>query len=188
MKDIYKALLAFQCECPVIRKTADNPFFKSKYANLPDILTIINPILQKHGLLILQPIQRTTLITRLVHVESGEVFESEYDITCKDFSNPQAVGSAVSYARRYALSSLLSLNIDDDDDGNAATGNKTPQPNKQEQKPAPKKDVLTMQHPNWGKCVTFVSTGGNISELNKKYTISVDVLKELSKHLHNEQD
>jgi hypothetical protein len=186
MKDIYKALLAFQCECPVIRKTADNPFFKSKYANLPDILTIINPILQKHGLLVLQPIQNTTLITQLVHVESGQVIESVYDVTCKDFSNPQAVGSAVSYARRYAISSILFLNIDDDDDGNAATGNKTPQPTPKA--PASKKEPLTLEHPNWGKCVTFVSTGGNISELNKKYTISVDILKELSKHLHNEQD
>jgi len=166
MKELFQAVANFQMECPKISKDANNPFFKgSKYATLPHILNVITPILKKNGLVIVQPVINNAVVTKLIHIDSGEMIESVYDIVCKDATNPQQIGSAVSYARRYSISSILNLNIDDDDDGNSATGNVAPQP---------KKEELTPKHPNWNKAKDHLQTGGLMEDIERKYTISVE--------------
>lgn len=166
MKELFNSVANFQMECPKISKDANNPFFKgSKYATLPHILNVITPILKKNGLVIVQPVINNAVVTKLIHIDSGEMIESVYDIVCKDATNPQQIGSAVSYARRYSISSILNLNIDDDDDGNSATGNVSPQP---------KKEELTPKHPNWNKAKDHLQTGGLIEDIERKYTISVE--------------
>ena len=167
MKELFQAIANFQVECPKISKDANNPFFKgSKYATLPHILNVITPILKKNGLVIVQPVINTCVVTKLIHIDSGQILESVYDIVCKDATNPQQIGSAVSYARRYSISSILNLNIDDDDDGNSATGNVAPQ-----SKPI-KKEELTIRHPNWAKAKEHLQTGGLMEDIERKYTIS----------------
>jgi hypothetical protein len=136
---------------------------------LPHILSIITPILKKNGLLIVQPVVNNCVVTKLIHIESGETIESVYDIVCKDGTNPQQVGSAVSYARRYSISSLLNLNIDDDDDGNAANGN-----NVVSQPAQPKKEELTPKHPNWNKAKEHLQTGGLLEDIERKYIVSAE--------------
>ena len=171
MKELFLSVSNFQAECPKITKDSNNPFFsdakrKVNYASLPHILSIITPILKKNGLLIVQPVVNNCVVTKLIHIESGETIESVYDIVCKDGTNPQQVGSAVSYARRYSISSLLNLNIDDDDDGNAASGNNgTSQP---------KKEELTPKHPNWNKAKEHLQTGGLLEDIERKYSISAE--------------
>ena len=167
MKELFQAVANFQMECPKISKDANNPFFKgSKYATLPHILNVITPILKKNGLVIVQPVINTCVVTKLIHIDSGKILESVYDIVCKDATNPQQIGSAVSYARRYSISSILNLNIDDDDDGNSATGNV-------QSKPIAKEE-LTPKHPNWLKAKEHLQTGGLIEDIERKYTISVE--------------
>jgi hypothetical protein len=172
MKELFNSVSNFQMECPKISKDANNPFFsdakrKVNYASLPHILSIITPILKKNGLLIVQPVVNNCVVTKLIHIESGESIESVYDIVCKDGTNPQQVGSAVSYARRYSISSLLNLNIDDDDDGNAASGN-----NGTSQQP--KKEELTPKHPNWNKAKEHLQTGGLLEDIERKYIVSAE--------------
>lgn len=134
---IIEALALFQSKAPKILKNANNPFFKSKYATLGDILTLIQPILSECKLVVLQlPTTQNELITRIYHV-SGEFVECNYLINPIK-TDPQSLGSAITYARRYAISSILNLNIDDDDDGNAASGNNTPTPQNQATKEAAK--------------------------------------------------
>jgi hypothetical protein len=170
MKELFNSVSNFQAECPKISKDASNPFFKgSKYATLPHILSIITPILKKNGLLIIQPVMNNCVVTKLIHIETGQTIESVYDILCKDATNPQQLGSGVSYARRYSISSILNLNIDDDDDGNAATGNNvTSQP-----KQVAKED-LTPKHSNWNKAKEHLQTGGLMEDIERKYTITAD--------------
>jgi len=166
MKELFLSVSNFQMECPKISKDANNPFFKgSKYATLPHILSIITPILKKNGLVIMQPVINNCVVTKLIHIDSGESIESVYEIKCKDDTNPQQLGSGVSYARRYSISSLLNLNIDDDDDGNAATGN-VPQP--------PKKEELTPKHHNWTKAKEHLQTGGLLEDIERKYIVSAE--------------
>ena len=132
--ELAKALVKFNSEVNKIAKDADNPFFKNNYATLDTIIDEIRPILSKHGLSIMQipsgDGQNVTLKTLLLH-ESGEWLESD-ELTMKPVKNdPQAVGSCITYARRYSLAAFLSLNTGEDDDGNGATYGKG---NKQNQK------------------------------------------------------
>lgn len=120
IKEIATALCSFQGEVEKINKEATNPFFKSKYATLANILDVIREPLHKNGLSFVQfPTGQFRLVTRLMH-NSGEWLEAEYEMQPTK-NTPQEIGSCITYMRRYALGSILGLNIDDDDDGNAAS-------------------------------------------------------------------
>ena len=119
--NIAAALHLFHVKVSPIKKDSENPFFKNKYASLSTILEQIETPLMEAGLVFSQmPDGDDQLTTLLIHVESGEYLESSYNITPVK-RDPQAVGSAITYARRYALGALLGLNIEEDDDANAAT-------------------------------------------------------------------
>ena len=126
MKTLYKALFDAQKEFPVIKKADSNPFFKSKYAGLPSVLEVVLPILHKHGIILSQSPEnsegRIGVTTDLIHAESGETKTSSFTMQLAK-NDPQGAGSAITYARRYAIVSILGLNVDEDDDANYASGN-----------------------------------------------------------------
>lgn len=107
-----------------VAKTAANPYFKSKYAPLDSIIEATRPVLLKHGLAISQtPVFQegcAGVATTILH-KSGYSTTSTLLLPMKDQS-PQGVGSAITYARRYALAAVLGIASEDDDDGNAGTG------------------------------------------------------------------
>ena len=124
MKNIYQALANFQQECPTIGKETKG--YGYKYASLPTILETINPLLQKHGLAYSQPLvcegEKRYVKTVLIHLPSGEMIESKVDIpvtSLKGMNDYQSLGSGITYMRRYAISSLLGIVVDEDTD---ATG------------------------------------------------------------------
>jgi hypothetical protein len=125
VKELYKALLmAQQSFGPVIRN-ATNPAFKSRYADLGSVIETVSEALNDAGLVFLQPMGvgergEPLIRTIIAHAESGESIEGVAPLVCKDPTNPQAVGGAVTYMRRYGLLSLLGL-APEDDDGNAAS-------------------------------------------------------------------
>jgi hypothetical protein len=120
IKNIAGALLKFHAEVGKISKDAKNPFFKSNYASLSNIQDGIREPLQSAGLVYSQlPTDDNHLTTILIHASSGEFLESTYQMKPVK-ADPQAKGSAISYARRYALAAILGLNVDDDD-GNKAS-------------------------------------------------------------------
>lgn len=122
MKNIAKALSDFQKSVPDIKKSADNPYFKSKYASLEEILPVIKKPLEDAGLVFTQiPTGICKLTTKIIHIESGELIEGEYEMTPSK-NDPQGHGATITYMRRYALVSMLSLNCEEDDDGNTASG------------------------------------------------------------------
>lgn len=123
-KTIHEAMLAAQMDFPLVKKTDKNPFFKSTYAGLPSVLEVVMPILHVHGLFIMQsPTSddgRVGVKTSIIHAASGEAISGEFTMTLAK-NDPQGAGSAITYARRYALVSMLGLNVDEDDDGNSAS-------------------------------------------------------------------
>jgi hypothetical protein len=123
LKNIAAALISFHEKVDKIPKDAKNPFFKSTYASLSNILESIKKPLIESGLTVCQfPSGDHGLDTIIIHAESGEFLQSDYIMKpAKD--DPQGIGSAITYQRRYALAAALGLNIDDDDDGNAASRN-----------------------------------------------------------------
>jgi hypothetical protein len=128
IKSIAGALLLFQNKVGAVKKDAVNPFFKSKYASLNTIIEHINLPLSECGLSYAQFPDESGLTTILMHSESGEYLQSTYLMPVAKQNDPQAVGSAITYARRYALGAILGLAIDEDDDANSATS-ATIQPN-----------------------------------------------------------
>lgn len=126
LKEISGALLKFHKEMGVVAKTSSNPFFKSSYASLPTIQEAVKEPLDKAGLVYAQFPEGTNGLTSiLMHPESGEWMRARYEMTPAK-TDPQGQGSAITYQRRYALGAMLGLTIDDDDDGNAASGRKIP--------------------------------------------------------------
>ena len=123
INELAAALVAAQAEFSAVPKGSTNPFFKSKYAALPDVVQHAGPVLAKNGLAISQHITQDesgndALLTYLLH-KSGQFIAYAMKLhMVKD--DPQAQGSAVTYARRYAYMSALGLVADDDDDGNKA--------------------------------------------------------------------
>lgn len=123
MEKLAKALAAFQGEVTSIVKNKENPYFKSKYADLSGLWDVIREPLTKHGLSVVQfPVsgeQGIGVVTYLLH-ESGQSLSGEFYMPPVK-KDPQAAGSCITYARRYALGACLGLTADEDDDGNAAT-------------------------------------------------------------------
>jgi hypothetical protein len=118
MKNLYKALADFQQEVPVIFKGTQG--YGYSYADLPAIFEIINPLLKKYGLGFYQAVNEKQIKTVVFHIKSGECLESNTDIPqgvqLKSMNDFQVLGSAITYIRRYALSSLLGLVTDKDTD------------------------------------------------------------------------
>lgn len=148
-------LLEFQKEIGVIAKDSKNPHFKNTYASLTQILSEVKPVLTKLGLVVLQPINDGKVWTTIT---DGSVIIAHASIELPTNLAPQALGSAITYFRRYTLSSLLALEIDDDD--------------AQMAKPGPTKPTLTAQQ---FEAIINTITSGNkdkVIEALPKYTIS----------------
>jgi hypothetical protein len=118
--NLTQGLAKFHAMVGKISKDAKNPFFKSNYASLPHIITEVSEPLEKAGLILSQFPNGDGLTTMLIHAETGEYILATYTLQVVRQNDPQAQGSAISYARRYAITSILNLAISDDD-GEAAT-------------------------------------------------------------------
>ena len=134
LEKLATALAKAQSEIVGARKTSKNPFFKSDYADLFEVLEATRPILSKHGLSIVQTNDGVEIIgsTAFLHVgtmlmhTSGQWIRSFIPLPIESPVNCHKLGSAMTYGRRYGLSAMVGI-AQMDDDGNAATvGNTIP--------------------------------------------------------------
>jgi hypothetical protein len=120
-KTLVEALIEFQKDLPAVGLDSTNPAFKSKYASLGAVTKAVMPKLTEHGFAfsVGSFVDNGVLVVdaHLIH-ESGESRSLQFPIT---ETLPQKVGSAITYARRYALAALTGVVADEDDDGNAAS-------------------------------------------------------------------
>jgi hypothetical protein len=168
MKNLFKALAAFQQEVPTIHK--DTQGYGYTYAELSTILEKINPLLKKHGLGFTQPICGQSVKTIIFHAESGETIECATDIPqgvqLKGMNEFQVLGSAITYIRRYALSAALGLVTDKDND---AAGEQQPKAEKKEDN----KEWLNIGTPAFEKAKAAIKAGTHtVADVRKKYAIS----------------
>ena len=123
IKQIAEALVSAQKEIRFAAKDSTNPHFKSKYANINSVIEAVKKPLNDNGIAILQSLSpsgdnKLHLTTRLLH-SSGEWIEDTAVCPIQK-QDPQGLGSAISYIRRYSISSLCALYADDDDGQSAA--------------------------------------------------------------------
>lgn len=127
--NIKQAIAGFQQECPVILQQTKG--FGYTYADLPTILNVINPLLAKWRLGFSQPLEDDKVRTIVFHIDTGETIESSitipHGVVLKGMNDFQVLGSAISYLRRYSISSILGIVSDKDTD---ASGEQISKPKK----------------------------------------------------------
>lgn len=184
IKNLADALLQFDSKVATISKSETNPFFKNKYAPLPQILSEIKEPLQECGLTVKQfPEGEHGLTTIIFHPLSGEWLSSTYFMKpVKD--DPQAEGSRITYQRRYALGAVLGLNIDVDDDANAAS---EPEQEKDERPWLSKKQFdQAMQRIQQNDLGQFESAEAFVTQLKGTYRMKRDYRIALEDELTSE--
>ncbi len=164
--NINQKLFNLQQEIGTISKDAKNPFYKSKYFDINSLIKQLQPLLKNHRLLLLQPIEEDMVVSKLICIDgTGGVISA---LKLPEINDPQKLGSAITYYRRYTLGSLLGLQAEDDD-GNAASA---------------KTEELKWLNPNtpeYSKAIEYIKGGGSIDAIKTKYKVSKKVADELAK-------
>lgn len=131
-----KALLAVQSQLQPALKDAENPFTKSNYATLNSVMDACRDALLTNGIWLTQyPVPAPDhlgggylgLVTKLTHAESGQ-WQSSLAVVPLPKADPQGMGSAMTYTRRYALCAMLGIVAEDDDAEGAKMREKSPAP------------------------------------------------------------
>lgn len=123
---LYPKLHAAKQKIGKVVKNANNPHFKKSYADINALVETVEPILLEYGLVLIQPIYNGLVTTVIIDIDNGDRIESEMRLP--EIQDPQKIGSAVTYYRRYTLQSLLSLQAEDDDANSASTTVKNTKP------------------------------------------------------------
>lgn len=154
----------YKCKLAIgkVTKNANNPHFKKSYADLNAIIEAVEPIILENGLLLLQPIHGNSVCTQIIDVESGNMIESCMDLPIG--LDPQKMGSAITYYRRYTLQSILSLQAVDDD------GNMASEPVKEQPKVKLKESLSTERFNN---ALLKIKAGDyKVEELKAKFNLT----------------
>lgn len=179
------ALAKFQSQVPVVPKSEQA--YGYKYAALDTIIEHIRQPLAKNGLSFLHLVGEGGSVSCMVLHESGEYIQSDYITLPVDNSNPrtspiQKMGSAITYAKRYTLSAMLGLSVDEDTD--AAPTKTAPKP--QPAKKTVKQEAMPELKPGmdkWDKAVESLKAGTTtLAAITKHYRISIENQNKLSYH------
>jgi hypothetical protein len=167
--NIYKKLYELQNELGAISKDATNPFYKSKYFDINSLIGQLKPLLQKHNLLLLQPITDNQVRSIIYDLDGGSV---ESAMPLPNDLDAQKMGSAITYFRRYTLQSLLALQAIDDDGNLAIKKNKKP--------------ILLDNTPQFKNAQYAIKNGKTINDIKEHYIINKDIEIKLLKFEINE--
>ena len=167
--NVNEKLFNLQQEIGTISKDTNNPFYKSKYFDINSLIKQLQPLLKKYRLLLLQPIEEDTVYSKLICIDgTGGVISA---LKLPEINDPQKLGSAITYYRRYTLASLLGLQAEDDDGNLAKEG------------VIFNKDLpwLNKGTSNYNKVLSALK-GGNykLEDVLKKYRINNELKAELS--------
>jgi hypothetical protein len=189
---IAKALAKAQGEMDHARKDRVNTHFGNHYATLASAIDACRPALNANGIAIVQHVcgesaEMVTVETMLLH-ESGESISSRYSMPVAK-KDPQGHGSAITYARRYALLSIVGLAADDDD-GNGASGKDTPAREQQRREPAPRQqqqrdptEPVVMAGPGKGKAFSAATD----AELHAYGEYAMGVIDDPARFAHRDK-
>lgn len=157
-KELKTKIAELRTQIGKISKNKENPFYNSQYFDINQLLDNLQPHLIELNLDVIQPIKDGAVTTIIRDLDSDQSESSSLDLP--ELVDPQKMGSAITYYRRYTLQSLLALQADDDD-GNRASG-----------KPDDKEWLNESAEERWMKAEQWVKEGNNPHHLRKKYKVS----------------
>jgi len=164
-KNIYEKLFEVKKEIGKVSKESENPFFSSKYMDINTLLEAVEPLFEDKKLMILQPIEDGKLMTKIINMEDLDEPFLVSSIQLPIDNNPQKIGSAITYYRRYSLKSLLGIQEEDDD------GNKAAKPTKVEKvEPV----VKTNLHPKMKAWTQAIEKQVDIDKLKTMYSFTLE--------------
>ena len=179
ISELSKALISFaqDFQKASLKKDAKNPHLRNKYVSLDGLLNTVRPILTKHKLAITQDLAGEYIVTTLIH-ESGQYKGSAMPFNPmsgnKGTNNLQQIGGGITYAKRYAISALLAISVDTDDDGNGMNG--------QSMTVKKKAKLPVGMYQMAGKAF---KRDGNFNAVEKQYTLTDDIKKTILSNLEN---
>jgi hypothetical protein len=186
MKNIYTKLSNIQGLR--VKKDASNPFFKSNYQSLDEIVSTLAPVLHENKLLVFHASKEGHVETTVADIESGEIIVSSFKLP--EISDIQKLGAAITYAKRYNLGQLFNIVTDPDDDGNEAAQHKDTYSQAREvfdDKPWLDDATFDLKVTSW---ISGEYTKGNkmntqtiLSELRKKYKVAKKYEQVISEHI-----
>ena len=177
MKTIYTKLAELKKEVGKMTKDCKNPFFNSKYFDINQLLEHLEPLLQKNNLIVLQPIINKEVVSKIIEIETGDEVCSSLELP--PLTDPQKIGSAITYYRRYTLQSLLGIQAEDDD-ANKASGKETKKEPISTRNEQPEK-WLNVDSEEWNALAKVVENGATVTlaQVRKKYKVSKETQKAL---------
>ena len=177
--EIAAALAVAQSQIDPAIKGSENPFLKNKFADLNSVIDVVRPALSASGIAWPQIIDRIDgvdcIVTMLIHTGSGQWIRSRIPLTCeesKGTNRNQAMGIAITYARRYALTAICGVTQEDDDAASAApsTGEKEKAKNLEIARQQQLKNVLARLKRRWpgetsDYCADLLQDRGHLEHL-----------------------
>ena len=180
--ELFKAFANFKKKLKQPLKDANNPFFKSKYVPLENVVQVVDEAMIDTGLSYTQGIadleEGYLRVDTIVLHESGEYMVIKGSKVKPVKNDPQSAGSAITYARRYSLSTAFGIASDPDDDGNGASQqakNNQQSKNTQQPKAQPKPELTPEQ-----------KVAANIDWVNKKYKPEIELIKSWQEMEHEQ--
>lgn len=180
--NIYQKLAAVKTKIGKLTKDQTNPFYESKYFDVNGLIEQLEPLFEANGLLLLQPIQNGCLTTEIVDIETGDSVNSQ--LALPELNDPQKIGSAITYYRRYTLQSLLGLQAEDDDAETANGRGKTVPKDNNRPEPSKwlnQKDKQGNVTPEWQNIIDGINNGKitDPKEVRNYYKVGKAVYAEL---------
>jgi len=162
--ELLKKINQVKNEIGVMSKNLENPFYKSSYFDINELIAHVEPLLNANGLMLMQPIIDGCVVSRIIDMETGEVDESILKLP--EINDPQKVGSAITFYRRYTLQSQLAIQAEDDDANKASGKADKPKDDK------PSKPWLNPGTPQWSDAITYLKGSGTLEKIKSKYGLS----------------
>lgn len=186
------ALVKAQKAIQPAKKDSENPFFKSRYADLAAVVDAIKDPMNDNGLAFLQLVRsaETDTVETIILHESGQYISTETKIYCNKPNDPQAFGGGITYTKRYALQAALGLPAEDDD-GNDAEGNRKAkggvrQPNDVEQKVIDKVFATIVDSTPEGWTLSKTRLAAFLCSLKGHYPNDINIAGTISSYLIKE--
>lgn len=172
ISELAKAFAKTQQEMKQPLKNAENPFFNSTYVPLENVAQSITDVATKNGLSYSQEptvIDGVVSVTTLVMHSSGEWIEYEPLRLKPDKNNIQGCGSAITYAKRYALSAIFGITSDKDDDGNGAVNYEQVNNHRPQKRPAQKSELSAKANKLFSQLIDLGQTQEDIAAYVKDF-------------------